>query len=222
VIPAPRLRITLLASTYQLGGTGNGVAGAPSYGTGNLALGRDTASPLTEVQDPTGWFYLTVVNQGGPAANFTASVTQNGTSVLPAQCPVPTSLAAAGQPGDAFVCIFPRTFTTTATFSMAASANATNAIIITGTQRTLTVTTTNGCNGGRKVVPDLVDTLTPSADETFKTVGQSKTVWAGAGFTGAVTTNPSGATNAWTTLTQSVPAYTCQQASSAVTIGAQP
>jgi len=222
VVPAPRLRITLFGSPYQLGGTGNGVAGVPSYGTGNLALSQDTASSLAEIRNPTGWFYLIVANQGGAAANFTADVTQNGASVLPAQCPVPTSLAAAGQSGDSFVCIFPRTFTGTQAYTMAATANATNAIIVAGTQKSLTATTTNGCNGGRKVVPNLVDTLTPSANETFKTVGQSRATWTSAGFTGTVTTNPAGATNAYTTLTQSVLAYTCQQPSSTVTIGAQP
>lgn len=222
VVPAPRLRITLFASQYQLGGTGNGVAGAPSYGAGPLALAQDTTSTLAEIRNPTGWFYLTVVNQGGAGASFTADVTQNGASVLPAQCPVPANIAAAGQAGDTFVCIFPRTFATTATFNMAAIANATNAIILTGTQKTVAVTTTNGCNGGRKVVPNLVDTLTPTADKTFKTVGQSKATWTAAGFIGALTTNPGTATNAYTSLTQNVLAYTCQQPTSIVTVGAQP
>ena len=168
------------------------------YSNGGLALKRDTASTLPEIQNPTGWFYLTVVNSGGAASNFSVSVTQAGTPIsLPSSCVVPTTLAASGQPGDTFTCTFPRTFNATQSYALAATASATNAVTVSGQQQTVTVTTSavSTCSAGQKVVPNLVDTLDPSADGTNKTIGQAKAAWAAAGFTGAFNSIPAGVTN---------------------------
>ncbi len=134
VEPAPRLAINLKAAPYRMG-TPTGTAGKPVYPTGNLTLRQDTASSFTEVSQPTGWFYLTVVNNGGAANNFAVTVTRAGSAVtLPASCTVPASLAAAGQTGDRFECIIPQKFVATQAFAFAASASATNAIILGGQQ----------------------------------------------------------------------------------------
>jgi TadE-like protein. len=217
VIPAPKLAVNLKVSPYRLGGTGYGTFGSPSFPTGPLTLQRNTGSASAEIQNPTGWFYLTVVNQGGPANNVTVSVTQGGTAItLP--CSVPTTLAASGQSGDSFLCTFPRTFNATQGYAMVATANATNAIIVSGQQPSVTVTTATPCTGSKLVVPNLVDTLTPSADGSSKTVLQAKNLWAAAGFTGALTTAPAGGANTLSVLNQSLTAYTCDNASSPVTI----
>jgi len=223
VIPSPRLVVNLRVAPYRLGGQGNGLAGAPTYVNGPLTLKRSTSGSLpTEIQNPTGWLYLTIVNQGGQANNFNLSVTQNGTQILPAECPVPASLAAAGNSGDTFVCLFPRTFTTTGAFNMVATPSATN-MIIAGGQTSVTITTDQAaCTSGQAITPNLVDTLTPTADETNKTVGQSKAIYSAAGFTGAVTTTPGSALDSWTSLTQNRTAYTCNSTSQSVTIGAAP
>ena len=222
VIPAPRLAINLKASPYRLGNTGNGVAGAPSYGLGPLTLQRDTSSALPEIHDPIGWFYLTVVNQGGPANNFNLTVTQNGSSIsLP--CTVPTSLAASGSSGDSFGCIFPRTFTATQAYALVASANATNSLVVSGQQPAVTVTTATACTAAKPVFPNLVDTLDPSANGTNKTILQAKSTWTGAGFSlGNLSTNPAGAANTLSAVTQDQTAYTCSNNTNAsVTVGAQ-
>ncbi len=220
VIPAPRLQISLLASPYRLGGSGNGTLGVIDYTTGGLTLDRNTSSALTEVQNPTGWFYFKVVNQGGAAANFSANVTQQGAGVLPASCPIPASLAASGQPGSVFSCVFPRTFNATQNYAFVGSASATNAIIVGGTQKSLTLTTAT-CSGGQLPVPNLVDTLNPSADGSRKTVAQAKSTWLAAGFTGALTTNPAGASNSLSAITQNQLAYSCKAANSTIIVGAQ-
>ena len=220
VIPAPKLAINLKASPYRLGGIGFGTSGNPNFPSGPLTISRAPGSALPEIKDPTGWFYLTVANQGSTAANFSVSVTQGGVAItLP--CSAPSSLAASGQVGDIFACTFPRAFNLTQAYSLVATANATNAIIVAGQQPAVTVTT-NTCGGGTPVVvPNLVDTLAPTADGTGKTVGQSKALWTAAGFTGAVTTSPAGAANAMTSITQSVTAYSCAKANATVTVGAQ-
>jgi Flp pilus assembly protein TadG len=220
IVPAPRLAITLLASAYRLGQSGNGTLGIIDYTTGNLTLNRNTASALAEVQNPTGWFYFKVVNQGGAAANFSASVTQAGSPVLPASCPVPNTLAATGQPGSTFSCVFPRTFNLTQNYAFVGSANATNAIIVGGTQSNMTLTTAT-CSGGQLPIPNLVDTLNPTADGTNKTVLQAKTAWPLAGFIGAITTTPVAATNGMSAITQNRLAYTCMPTNTTVVVGAQ-
>jgi Flp pilus assembly protein TadG len=221
VVPAPRLAVNLLASPWRLGGlTGNGSNGSPSFATGNLTLDRDTSSSSTEIQNPTGWLYLSVQNQGGPASNFTVGVTRAGSAVsLPAWCTVPTSLATAGQAGDTFTCAIPQSFTTIATTGFAATASATNSQTVGGTQPNVNVTTST-CSGGQKVVPNLVDTLSPPANDTTKTVTQDQAIWTAAGFTGALTTNPAGAAGTTTVSAQSQTAYTCQPASGTVTVAA--
>ena len=80
--------------------------------------------------------------------------------------------------------------------------------------------TTSTCSGGQKVVPDLVDTLDPSADGTNKTVGQAKAAWTAVGFTGAFNSIPAGVTNSHHILTQDRTAYTCRNTSSDVTASA--
>lgn len=222
VAPAPHLAINLKASQYRLGGTGFGTAGTPTYSLGGLTLDRNAASVVTEIKNPTGWFYLTVVNQGGVANNFTVSVTQQGAGItLPGSCVVPTTLAASGQSGDTFTCIFPRTFNATQAYALVATASATNAVIVGGQQPAVTATTAT-CSGSNAVIPNLVDTLAPSADGTNKTVGQSRTTWQNAGFTGALTTTPAGGANGLTTFTQNNRvAYTCAATNSAVNVGAQ-
>ena len=222
VAPAPHLAINLKASQYRLGGTGLGSAGTPNYPLGGMTLDRNAASGLTEIQTPTGWFYLTVVNQGGTANNFSVSVTQQGAGIsLPGSCVVPTTLAASGQSGDTFTCIFPRTFNATQAYALVATASATNAVIVGGQQPAVTATTAT-CSGRKAVIPNLVDTLTPSANGTNKTVGQARTTWTSAGFTGALTTTPAGGANGLTVLTENNQvAYTCANTSSAVNVGAQ-
>jgi Flp pilus assembly protein TadG len=217
VTPAPHLAINLKASPYRLGGIGFGNSGNPSYPSGGLTLDRNTASALTEIKNPTGWFYLTVVNQGGTANNFSVSVTQNGSGIsLPGSCAIPATLATSGQSGDSFPCIFPRTFTATDDFAMVASASATNAVIVGGQQRSVTVKT-DTCGGSNAVVPNLVDTLHPSADGTNKTVAQAQALWPAASFTGFfASTPPAGVT----VDQQSVTAYSCAGTNSTVTVGA--
>jgi len=81
VTPAPHLAINIQASQYRLGDDGDGNNGVVNYSNGGMALKRDTTSTLPEIHDPTGWFYLRVVNQGGTASNFSVSVTQAGTPI---------------------------------------------------------------------------------------------------------------------------------------------
>ncbi len=217
VIPAPRFTVNLKASSYRLGDDGDGVLGAPSYPVGDITLNRDAAG-IPEVVNPTGWLRLTVVNTGGPANNFAASVTQGGSNVLPASCNVPATLGASGDPDDTFTCTFPRTVATNQTF--VANVSATNSIVA-GGDPNVTIST-GTCNPGKKVVPNLVDTLTPTPDGSNKTVGQAKAMWPAAGFSGTVTTNPVGAPNTDMSITQNQVAYSCQNTNTNVTIGAQP
>src|SRR5204863_4800249 len=127
---------------------------------------------------------------------------------LPASCPIPTTLAASGQSGDTFTCVFPRTLTANQTYAMAATATATNAVTVSGQQPSVNVTVAT-CSGGKKVVPNLVDTLNPSADGTNKTVLQARTAWQ-VDFTGAFTTSPAAAANSLTVVQQGITAYSCQ------------
>lgn len=220
VVPAPRLAVNLQAAPWRLGGTtGNGDGnGNPQFSNGNLTLNRDTSSSSAEIQNPTGWLYLTVQNQGGPANNFSTSVTRAGSAIaLPAWCNVPTALSSAGQAGDTFRCAIPQTFTTTATTAFAATATATSAQTVGGTQPNVSITT--ALCSGKKVVPNLVDNLSP-ADGNPKTVTTAQAVWTAAGFTGALTTNPAGALGTTTVSSQTQTAYTCQNANSTVTVTA--
>jgi hypothetical protein len=216
----PKLAVNLRASQYRLGGTGNGVAGAPNYGSGALTLQRDTSSALAEIHDPTAWFYLTVVNQGTVANNFTISITENGAAItLP--CTLPTTLAESGQSGSTFVCIFPRTFDQTRAYAFVTTAAADNAVLVGGQQPNVTVTTATACTASKPVIPNLVNVLDPSADGSSKTVSQATALWSAAGFTGAVSTTPAGAAGSATVVTQNQLAYTCaNNVNQAVTVGA--
>lgn len=221
VVPAPRLAVNLLASPWRLGGTdGSGLNGNPSYTTANLILDRDTASSSPEIVNPTGWLYLSVQNRGGPANNFTVSVTRAGTPItLPNWCTVPASLAATGQPNDTFTCLIPQTFTAIASTTFAASATATNAQIVAGQHPSVTISTAT-CSPGYTVVPNLVDTLSPSADQSAKTVSQAHSVWTAAGFSGTFSTNPAGALGTAAVTAQDQPAYTCLAPATGVTVTA--
>ena len=216
----PKLAVNLRASQYRLGGNGDGLAGAPNFGNGPLTLQRNTSSPLDEIEDPTGWLYLRVVNQGTVANNFSVSVTENGSAVsLP--CTVPATLAESGQSGSVFVCIFPRTFDQTQAYAFVTTATADNAVLVTGQQPNVTITTATACTAGRPVIPNLVNVLDPTADGSSKTVGQARALWTAAGFSGAVTTTPAAAPNGNTVLTQDELAYTCaNNTNETVTLGA--
>lgn len=223
VVPAPRLAVSLLASPWKLGGAaGNGLNGSPSFPNGNLTLNRDTTSTATEIQNPTGWLYLSIQNQGGPANNLAVTVTRAGTAINLASClpAVPTSLAATGQAGDTYTCTIPQSFNTNGPFAFAATASATNSQLVSGTQSSVTITTTSTACGTNKVVPNLVDTLSPSADGSNKTVSQDQALWTAAGFTGNLSTNPSGALGTTTVSQQTQPAYACKAPNSTVTVTA--
>ncbi len=215
VVPAAKLAVTLRASQYRLGGSGNGLLGNAQYANGNMTLNRNATSPLPEIQTPTAWFQLTVVNQGGTADNFSVTVTQQG-SPIATPCTPPATLA----PGGAFVCIFPRTLTATQAYAFSATASATGSLLVGGTQRNVTVTTAT-CSGSQRVIPNLVDTLTPSADGSNKTVAQARATWTAAGFTSIPATTPPGAPITQTAITQNRLAYTCMNANTSVNIGAQ-
>ena len=71
--------------------------------------------------------------------------------------------------------------------------------------------------------PNLVDTLSPSADGSNKTVLQAKTTWTTAGFLIAnLSTNPAGAANSLSAVSQTQTAYTCAaNVNATVIVGAQ-
>ena len=193
------------------------------YSNGGMALERDTASTLPEIQNPTGWFYLTVVNSGGAASNFNVSVTQAGTPIsLPSSCVVPTTLAASGQPGDTFTCTFPRTFNATQSYALAATASATNAVTVSGQQQTVTVTTSpcRRAPAARRSSPTWSTPSIPRRTGRTRPIGQAKAAWTAAGFTGAFNSIPAGVTNSHHVLTQDRTAYTCRNTTSDVTVSA--
>ena len=82
VVPAPALAITLLASRLSpRPERQRNSSGVLDYTNGNATLNRTQPRPDSEIQTRPAWFYLTVVNQGGAANNFSASVTQAGFAV---------------------------------------------------------------------------------------------------------------------------------------------
>jgi hypothetical protein len=222
VLAVPKLTVNLRASPYRLGDDGDGLLGNPQFANGNLTLRRNTSASLPdEINDPTGWFYLTIANSGGTARNFALTVTQQGTPItLP--CSVPTQLAGTGQSGNTFTCLFPRTFDQTQAYPFVATATADNSIILAGSQTAVTVTT-NTCTGSQVVIPNLVDTLDPTPNGNNKTVGQAKSTWTAAGFNVSnLTTQPGSAGNSLDTITQNQVAYTCaNNANQSITIRAQ-
>jgi Flp pilus assembly protein TadG len=220
VVPVPKLAVNLRAAAYRLAGDGDGLIGNPQFVNGPLTLNRNPAATQTELRDPTGWFYLSVVNQGGQADNFALTVTQQGSPVT-IPCNIPSALAPTGEPGSTFVCLFSRTFSSTQAHAFVASATADNVVIVGGNQTSVTVTTAT-CASGRPLVPNLVDRLNPSPDGTNKNVGQAKALWTAAGFTSVARTSPSSASNSQTAITQTQRAYTCANNSNVnVTVGAQ-
>ena len=217
VIPAPLLVVSLKAARYRLGGDGNGIGGSAFYGSGDLTLDRTTDQTKdATIRNPTGWLKVSVVNQGGPARNFGLVITREGSAIgLPSSCTVPSSLAAGGSPGDSFTCILPSTLSSTKSYAFHASATATNAQYGSGDPN-VTITTKT-CSGGDLVVPNLVDALSPP-DGSRKTVGQARSLWSAAGFTGSLTTVPSSAGSSTSVLTQSLDAYTCEAPDTSVQV----
>jgi hypothetical protein len=209
VIPPPLLTVNLRAAPYRLGGDGNGMGGSALYSAGDLTLARTTdGAAALELQNPTGWLKVGVLNQGGPARNFQLVITQDGSAIsIPADCKVPTSLAAGGSPGDRFTCILPHTFSDTRTFSFRATATARNAQYL-GGDPTVAITTET-CTNPMLVVPNLVDTLAPAADGSQKNVDQARSLWQGSGFAGPFSTVPGNAQGRASVLSQTVTAYTC-------------
>lgn len=210
VIPAPLLAVNLRAAPYRLGRDGNGIGGTASYGGGDLTFARTTDAPAErELREPTGWLKVSVVNDGGPASNFAVVVTQDGAALsFPAECQVPASLAAGGSPGDRFTCILPSSLNDSRTYRFVATATARNAKY-SGGDPTVEITTET-CTDPERVVPNLVDTLSPSPDGSRKNVGQARTMWQGAGFVGSFSTVPASAPSGTPVLTQDVTAYTCE------------
>jgi Flp pilus assembly protein TadG len=215
VVPRPKLTVNLRAAPYRLGGNGNGSGGVASYPGGDLTLKSQATASDATLQSPTGWLLLTVSNSGGPGNSFGASITRNGSNVsLPGDCIVPATL----DPGASFACTVPQSFVgNAATVNFAATASATNSQII-GGQQTVHVTTQD-CDTSKRVMPNLVDTLTPSANKTNKTLAQAQAAWEASKITGTLTASPALPTDYFVG-EQNVTAYTCvnANASAGVTI----
>jgi hypothetical protein len=221
VMPSPRLAVTLKAAPYRLGDDGDGINGTLSYTYPSpLTLQRQATSADPTIKSPTGWLSLNVTNTGGAANNFTLGVTSTGPAIdLNALgCPsIPGALGAGGGSGSTYTCVFPQAFATTGTFDFLAVASATNAIL-TGSP-SFRVTTAD-CAVSSRVVPNLVDTLLPTPDNTNKIVSEAQSSWTTAGLmTGTLTANPSVATNY--VLRQTVRAYTCVAPNTTATITTQ-
>jgi Flp pilus assembly protein TadG len=221
VVPRPRLAVNVWASPYRLGGTGNGLSGVASYPVTDLSMFLDAASGEPTVRQPTGWLYISVANQGGTASNLSLGVNRNGTPISLTACgTIPTSLATYGTTGDTYTCIVPVSFTAIGAFTFQGTATATNSLTVSGTHPSVGVTV-GTCTAGLKVVPNVVDTLSPSADGTTQQVSQSKNTWQNAGFNNAnYTTNPAGASGSAKVTSQSVSAYSCAAATASVTVTA--
>jgi hypothetical protein len=217
VMPRPRLAFDLRAAPYRLGGYGYGSggygngSGVASYPSVNLTLQRQATAADTTLQNPSGWLLLTVSNTGGPADGFLPSIKRNGSPVsLPADCIVPATL----DTGASFACIVPQSFVgNAATVNFAASATATNPPIITGDQSVQVIT--QDCDTSKRVMPNLVDTLTPSANKTNKTLAQAQAAWTASTITGTLT--PASPTDFFVR-EQNVTAYTCVNANASADV----
>jgi hypothetical protein len=220
VVPRPRLTVDLAAAPYRLGGTGNGdVNGVVVYPSGNLTLQRQATAADPALRSPTGWLLLVVSNSGGPANAFGVALNRNGSAVsLPADCVVPPTLAS----GASFKCILPQQFNgAAATFNFAATATANNSQTVGGQPAVQVIT--QDCTASRRVMPNLVDTLSPSADKTNKTLPQAQAAWSASTITGTLTAVPNVAANF--VAAQDVTAYTCVSPSTSVnvsTVATQP
>lgn len=215
VIPRPKFTVNLKAASYRKGGDGAGTSGVASYPTGDLTLQRQDSAADTTLQSPTGWLLLTVFNSGGPADNFAVSITRNGSTVsLPGDCVVPATL----DTGDRFACILPQSFAgAAATVNFAAGATATNSQVVAGQQAVRVIT--QNCDATKRVMPNLVDTLTPSADKTNKTLADAQAAWTASTITGELTLIPNAGTNF--VLDQDKRAYSCVDPDTDVTANTQ-
>ena len=112
----------------------------------------------------------------------------------------------------------PQTFAGAAgNVNFTASASATNSVIV-GGQQAVRVTTQN-CDATKRVMPNLVDTLTPNADKTNRSLLVAKALWAATGFTGTLTATPD--IDADFVRDQSVTAYSCVNATQNVSVNTQ-
>jgi hypothetical protein len=221
VMPSPRLAVTLKAAPYRLGDDGDGINGTLSYTYPSpLTLQRQATSADPTIKSPKGWLYLNVTNTGGAANNFTLGVTSTGPAIdlTALGCPsIPGALGAGGGSGSTYTCVFPQTFEgSAANYDFTPSVSATNAVVTgVGTFRV----TTADCAVSSRVVPNLVDKLLPTPDNTNKIVSEAQSSWTSAGLTGTLTSNPSVATNY--VLRQTVRAYTCVAPNTTATITTQ-
>jgi Flp pilus assembly protein TadG len=218
----PRFVVNVRAAPYRLGGSGDGLLGAPQYGNGNLIL-RNSTDPLVDqnLRTPTGWLYLTVANQGGPAANLALTLTENG-SPIAIPCTIPSALDAAGGPNAAFGCLMPAAALTTGAHAFSFAATADNSITVGGQQAVQISVAACGGSPNNRPVPNLVDVLSPTPDGTRNTVAQAQALWGPvvSGFTGALSTNPPAAPGTNGVISQSVTAFSCQNSTSGITVTA--
>jgi TadE-like protein len=215
VVPRPKFTVNLRAAPYRLGGSGYGNAGVASYPSSDLTLQRQAGATDPTLQSPTAWLLLTVSNSGGPGSSFAVSIKRDGSSVaLPSDCVVPATLDA----GGSFACILPQGFPgSAAQVTFTANATATNSIIVSG-DPTVQVTTQD-CSTTKRVMPNLVDTLVPSADKSNKTLSQAEAAWTASTVGGTLAPTPNVLTNFVTS--QSVGAYTCVNTGTNVAVTTQ-
>ena len=221
VAPAPQLAINLKARNTGWAGRRRqqwrpellGRAAWPSRGT--------PASALPETRNPTGWFYLSVVNQGGAASNFNVSVTQAGTPIsLPAPARSRPRSPRAARPATPSLHL-PAHVHATQAYEMVATADATNAVIVGGQQPSVTVTTNTLQRRQEGRARTSSTPWTPSADGTNKTVGQAKAAWTGRRLHRRGHETPAGAANSYTSITQNVHRLHVSEREPTITVGAQ-
>ena len=216
VVARPKFTVNLRAAAYRKGGDGWGNNGVASYPTGDLTLQRQATAADTTLQSPTGWLLLTVSNSGGVGNNFGVSIKRDGSNVsLPADCVVPSTL----DTGAVFSCVLPQSFAgAAATVNFAASASATNSQTIAGQQTVRVIT--QDCTSTKRVMPNLVDTLTPSADKTNKTLVQARTTWTASTITGSLTATPASPDTNFVR-DQDQRAYSCVNSNANVSVNTQ-
>lgn len=216
VVPRPKFTVNLRAAAYRKGGDGWGDDGVASYPSGDLTLQRQATAADTTLQSPTGWLLLTVSNSGGAGDNFAVSIRRDGSNVsLPADCVVPATL----DTGDMFSCVLPQSFAgAAATVTFAAGATATNSQVVAGQQTVRVIT--QDCTSTKRVMPNLVDTLTPSADKSNKTLVQAQAAWAASTITGTLTATPASPDTNFVR-DQDQRAYSCVDANTNVNVNTQ-
>jgi hypothetical protein len=223
VVPRPKFVVNVRANRYRLGGTGDGVAGAPAYANGNLTLNNSTDINVDQdLRTPTGWLFLTVANQGGQADNFALTLTQNGSPIdVTLFCTVPTSLDPVGGANDSFGCLLPAAALAQATHTFALSATADNSTTVSG-QQNVQIAVTPGCTGNNRPVPNLVDVLSPTPDGNRNTVADAQALWGPvvSGFNGLLTTSPPIVPVSNEVISQNLNAYSCANLNSGITVTA--